>query len=97
MWENFMPISYTDVTDDDENDGNDNDDNDSTKNQTARGRNESTLLKMGFLKIYILCYEVKLFYKAHNEKLLPPQSLFQDRLLFKSSAVSFDVSLHTAN
>ena len=85
MWENVMPISYTDVTDDDEND--DNDDNDSTKNQTARGRNESTLLKMGFFKIYILCYEVKLFYKAHNEKLLPLQSLFQERLLFKSSAV----------
>ena len=27
MWENFMPVSYTDVTDDD----NDNDDNDSTR------------------------------------------------------------------
>ena len=36
MWENFMPVSYTDVTDDDENDDNDNDDNDSTKNQTVR-------------------------------------------------------------
>lgn len=64
-----MPVSYTDVTDGDEND--DNDDNDSTKNQTVRGRNESTLLKMGFLNIHILCYEVKLFYKAHNEKQLP--------------------------
>ena len=54
MWENFMPVSYTDVTDDDENDDNDNDDNDSTKNQTVRGTNESTLLKMGFLNIYFM-------------------------------------------
>lgn len=53
-----MPVSYTDVTDGDEND--DNDDNDSTKNQTVRGRNESTFLKMAFLNIHILCYEVKL-------------------------------------
>ena len=54
MWENFMPVSYTDVTDDDENDDNDNDDNDSTKNQTVRGTNESTLLKMDFLNIYFI-------------------------------------------
>lgn len=51
MWENFMPVSYTDVTDDDEDD--DNDDNDSTKNQTARCRKECTFL-MDFLNIFFV-------------------------------------------
>lgn len=48
MWENFMPVSYTDVTDDDD----DNDDNDSTKNETARCRKECTFLR--FFK-HIFC------------------------------------------